>query len=63
MSKKLLLCWGTLVGGLLVWWFMPQKHKQKIRAHIYDGIERTSLSIITKLVLNRCIQKIVGMLF
>ncbi|WP_250238996.1 hypothetical protein [Cardinium endosymbiont of Oedothorax gibbosus] len=63
MSKKLLLGWGTLLGGLSVWLFISNTGKTKIKEELYDVMKRASLSIIAKCLLKPWIKKIAPLLF
>ncbi|MGI2298866.1 hypothetical protein ACRRVB_03715 [Candidatus Cardinium hertigii] len=62
MSKKLSLWLGTILGGVLVWWFISNKEKTKLTAGLYDGTRGAIVSIVTKRLLKRCVKKIVGRL-
>ncbi|MGI2257189.1 hypothetical protein ACRRVD_01265 [Candidatus Cardinium hertigii] len=62
MFKKLLLYFGAILGGLLVWRFMSNRQKTKSKGQIYDRTKRATLSIVAKPLLKRCVKKIVAML-
>ncbi|MGI2262339.1 hypothetical protein ACRRVA_03500 [Candidatus Cardinium hertigii] len=62
MSKKLSLYLGTILGGLLVWWVVSNRQKIKLKGEIYQGTKGATLSIVTKLLLKRCVNKIVRIL-
>lgn len=63
MSKKLLLFWGTLLGGLSIWFFMSNRDNTKAKKELYGSIQKVALSIIMKLLLRPWVKGIVTLMF
>lgn len=58
MSKKLWLGWGTVLSVTFFYFLICRKHKQKIKKELYGAMQRTSLSIIAKRLINPFVKKI-----
>ncbi len=61
MSNKLLLCGGTLFGGLSLWCFF--KAKKEVKKELYGSVQGGFLAMLMKFLLKPLIKKAIPLLF